>query len=80
MQRDLLDLDQVKSAEKYKENMKKAIIKRQCEIISKIRSTFNPLQCLQFETNKAVKIVDQLQKFTFDAEWQYEIVGSKFEL
>lgn len=76
----MLDLDSIKSAEKYKSNMQKAIIKRQKEIISKIRATFNPLQCLQFEVNKDTKIVDQLQKFTFDAWWQYEVVGTKFEL
>lgn len=41
-----VDLDKLKAYEKLKTMMSAAIVKRQVEIIKKIRATFNPLQCL----------------------------------
>lgn len=51
--------------------------------MAKIRAKFEPMQCLQavpdLKVDKKDKVAHFDNKWVFDAQWTFEIVGRKFE-
>lgn len=83
---DGLDLDATTQKHQYMMEMMKSKFLEQAKTVQKIRSRFNPLQCIQQQIDLSKKSsvdidskVANWNKNHFDAIWTFEIVGRKFE-